>query len=47
MLEQDVREDGIRGGIVNLSSALVDRPEREHFSTHAYGAAKGAVAAAL
>ena len=45
MLEQEVHDDGIRGSIVNLSSALVERPEPQHFATHAYAAAKGAVAA--
>lgn len=31
------------GAIVNLSTALVDHPAPEHFTTHAYAAAKSAV----
>jgi NAD(P)-dependent dehydrogenase (short-subunit alcohol dehydrogenase family) len=45
MLEQSVREDGTRGAIVNLGSVLAQSPEPRHFATHAYAAAKGAVAA--
>jgi NAD(P)-dependent dehydrogenase (short-subunit alcohol dehydrogenase family) len=40
MLEQ---EGG--GTIVNMGSVLVDAPEPRHFATHAYAAAKGAIAA--
>ncbi|HEY1493087.1 MAG TPA: SDR family oxidoreductase, partial [Candidatus Solibacter sp.] len=40
MLEQ---ESG--GTIVNMGSVLVDSPEPRHFATHAYAAAKGAIAA--
>ncbi len=40
MLEQ---ESG--GTIVNMGSVLVDAPEPRHFATHAYAAAKGAIAA--
>uniref|UniRef100_Q023I9 Short-chain dehydrogenase/reductase SDR n=1 Tax=Solibacter usitatus (strain Ellin6076) TaxID=234267 RepID=Q023I9_SOLUE len=40
MLEQ---EGG--GAIVNMGSVLADSPEPRHFATHAYAAAKGAVAA--
>jgi len=45
MLEQAVGEEGIRGAIVNTSSILTEAPEPRHFPTHAYAAAKGAVAA--
>jgi len=45
MLEQAVPESGIRGAIVNMGSVLADSPEPRHFATHAYAAAKGAIAA--
>jgi len=45
MLDQDAGEDGTRGAIVNLGSVLADAPESRHFATHAYAAAKGAIAA--
>jgi NAD(P)-dependent dehydrogenase (short-subunit alcohol dehydrogenase family) len=45
MLQQEVAEDGIRGAIVNTGSILAEAPEPRHFATHAYAAAKGAVAA--
>jgi NAD(P)-dependent dehydrogenase (short-subunit alcohol dehydrogenase family) len=45
MLRQDPDEHGSRGVIVNLGSVLADSPEPRHFATHAYAAAKGAVAA--
>ena len=45
MLQQEVGEDGIRGAIVNTGSILAEAPEPRHFATHAYAAAKGAVAA--
>jgi NAD(P)-dependent dehydrogenase (short-subunit alcohol dehydrogenase family) len=45
MLQQEVAEDGIRGAIVNMGSVLADAPEPRHFATHAYAAAKGAIAA--
>jgi NAD(P)-dependent dehydrogenase (short-subunit alcohol dehydrogenase family) len=45
MLEQEAGEDGVRGSIVNTGSVLVDSPEPRHFATHAYAAAKGAIAA--
>lgn len=45
MLEQAVGENGIRGAIVNIGSVLAEAPEPRHFATHAYAAAKGAVAA--
>jgi NAD(P)-dependent dehydrogenase (short-subunit alcohol dehydrogenase family) len=43
MLEQSPAEDGSRGAILNMGSALVESPEPRHFATHAYAAAKGAV----
>jgi NAD(P)-dependent dehydrogenase (short-subunit alcohol dehydrogenase family) len=45
MLEQDVPENGVRGAIVNMGSVLAEAPEPRHFATHAYAAAKGAIAA--
>jgi NAD(P)-dependent dehydrogenase (short-subunit alcohol dehydrogenase family) len=45
MLEQAPGETGLRGAIVNMGSVLVESPEPRHFATHAYAAAKGAVAA--
>ena len=44
MLEQAVAEDGVRGAIVNTGSVLAEAPEPRHFATHAYAAAKGAIA---
>lgn len=45
MLEQEAGENGARGAIVNMGSVLVESPEPQHFATHAYTAAKGAVTA--
>jgi NAD(P)-dependent dehydrogenase (short-subunit alcohol dehydrogenase family) len=45
MIVQEADEDGIRGAIVNVTSVLVESPESKHFATHAYAAAKGAIAA--
>jgi len=45
MLQQEVGEDGVRGAIVNTGSILSEAPEPVHFATHAYAAAKGAIAA--
>ena len=45
MLEQEVAENGERGAIVNMGSVLAEAPEPRHFATHAYAAAKGAIAA--
>jgi len=45
MLQQEIGEDGIRGSIVNTGSILAEAPEPRHFATHAYAAAKGAIAA--
>ena len=44
MLEQTPDENGARGAIVNIGSVLAESPEPRHFATHAYAAAKGAVA---
>lgn len=44
MLQQEPGEDGIRGSILNMGSVLAESPEPRHFATHAYAAAKGAVA---
>ena len=43
--EQEVGEDGSRGAIPNIGSALAEAPEPRHFATHAYAASKGAVVA--
>jgi NAD(P)-dependent dehydrogenase (short-subunit alcohol dehydrogenase family) len=45
MLEQAAGEDGVRGAIVNMGSALAEAPEPRHFAHHAYAAAKGGVVA--
>jgi NAD(P)-dependent dehydrogenase (short-subunit alcohol dehydrogenase family) len=45
MLEQEVDARGCRGAILNIGSVLAESPEPRHFATHAYAAAKGAVAA--
>ena len=45
MLTQERDGDGARGAIVNMGSVLATRPVPELFATHAYAAAKGAVAA--
>ena len=45
MIVQRPDDEGIRGAIVNVGSVLVESPESKHFATHAYAAAKGAVAA--
>ena len=45
MIVQEADEDGLRGAIVSVGSVLVESPESTHFATHAYAAAKGAVAA--
>jgi NAD(P)-dependent dehydrogenase (short-subunit alcohol dehydrogenase family) len=44
MLEQESDEDGQRGAIVNMGSVLATRPVPGLFATHAYAAAKGAIA---
>lgn len=43
MLAQPGREDGRRGAILLMSSALSTDPVPELFATHAYAAAKGAI----
>ena len=45
MLQQEVAASGLRGAIVLTSSALAFAPEPREFATHAYAAAKGALAA--
>lgn len=43
MLEQEQDEQGIRGAILNMTSILALHPSPDHFATHAYAAAKGAI----
>lgn len=43
MREQDPDDDGLRGTILLMSSALATNPSAEHFGTHAYAASKGAI----
>ena len=43
MLEQPVAESGMRGSILNMSSALALSPEPKFFATHAYAASKSAI----
>jgi NAD(P)-dependent dehydrogenase (short-subunit alcohol dehydrogenase family) len=45
MLEQAPDDDGQRGAIVTMGSVLATRPVPALFATHAYAAAKGAIAA--
>lgn len=45
MLQQSPDGNGARGAIVSIGSVLAESPEPRHFATHAYAAAKGAVAA--
>jgi NAD(P)-dependent dehydrogenase (short-subunit alcohol dehydrogenase family) len=45
MLQQKLVAGGMRGAILNTASVLAAFPEPRHFATHAYAAAKGAVAA--
>lgn len=45
MLQQDPDDHNARGAILNVGSVLAAVPEPRHFATHAYAAAKGAVAA--
>lgn len=44
MLAQPRDGDGMRGAIVNMSSILAFHPAPRYFPTHAYAAAKGAIA---
>lgn len=43
MLDQPVGENGLRGAILNMSSALALAPEPKFFATHAYAASKSAI----
>ncbi len=43
MLDQPVGENGSRGAILNMSSALALAPEPKFFATHAYAASKSAI----
>ena len=45
MLRQDPDEDGQRGAILHMGSVTSTSPSPTHFATHAYAAAKGAIAA--
>jgi len=36
-------ETGLRGAVLNMSSASADSPQARYFATHAYAASKGAV----
>lgn len=45
MMAQDLDAYGQRGAIVNMGSVLATRPVPALFGTHAYAAAKGAIAA--
>ncbi|MBA2316025.1 MAG: SDR family oxidoreductase [Chloroflexi bacterium] len=44
MLEQERDAQGMRGAILNMGSILAFHPSPAHFPTHAYAAAKGAIA---
>ena len=43
MLDQPVGENGLRGAILNMSSALALAPEPKFFATHAYATSKSAI----
>lgn len=43
MLDQPVGENGLRGAILNMSSALAVAPEPKFFATHAYATSKSAI----
>jgi NAD(P)-dependent dehydrogenase (short-subunit alcohol dehydrogenase family) len=45
MLTQQPDDDGQRGAILNMGSVTSTSPSPTHFATHAYAAAKGAIAA--
>lgn len=45
MLAQAPRDDGRRGVILNMSSAITRSPSPRFFGTHAYAASKGAIEA--
>jgi NAD(P)-dependent dehydrogenase (short-subunit alcohol dehydrogenase family) len=44
MLNQAPDQNGIRGAVLNMASILAFHPAPDHFPTHAYAAAKGAIA---
>lgn len=43
MLEQPIKENGLRGTVLNMASVLAYSPEPSYFATHAYAASKAAV----
>jgi NAD(P)-dependent dehydrogenase (short-subunit alcohol dehydrogenase family) len=43
MLNQSLDQNGMRGSILNMASALAFSPEPKFFSTHAYAASKSAI----
>jgi NAD(P)-dependent dehydrogenase (short-subunit alcohol dehydrogenase family) len=43
MMAQERRDNGRRGSILNMSSITARYPAPEHFATHGYAAAKGAI----
>ncbi len=43
MRSQTPNERGLRGSVLLMGSVLATHPEPEHFATHAYAAAKGAI----
>lgn len=43
MLKQPIRENGLRGTILNMASVLAFSPEPRFFAAHAYAASKGAI----
>jgi NAD(P)-dependent dehydrogenase (short-subunit alcohol dehydrogenase family) len=45
MLRQEPDDDGQRGAILNMGSVTSTSPSPNYFATHAYAAAKGAIAA--
>ena len=45
LLEQEPRDGGRRGSILNMSSVLARHPEPQFFASHGYAASKGAVEA--
>jgi NAD(P)-dependent dehydrogenase (short-subunit alcohol dehydrogenase family) len=47
MRDQALDEDGSRGAILLLGSVLASHPVPEHFSTHAYAAAKGGLSSLM
>jgi NAD(P)-dependent dehydrogenase (short-subunit alcohol dehydrogenase family) len=43
MLQQDTGPNGLRGSVLHMGSVMAASPQRDHFATHAYAAAKGAI----